>query len=176
MVNRKGGVGKTTLTLLTAAAMHANGYDVAIDDRDPQRSATILAPNMGLRCGTAAQYVIIDTPPAMDTIELQTVIRDADIVVLITSPSPTDMPTTARSADTITQLRTKKTVVLINKLRANTVLGRQVDNVAKLLPFDRLQNMLPDRQSYQKALLGGWSTLSKNDAGEILGIVLEILA
>lgn len=175
MVNGKGGVGKTMCSLLFAAALQDNGCDVVIDDRDPQKSATVMAENMGLRIGTHASYIIIDTPPDVEKPGFLDAIKEADIVVLITSPSPSDLSSTASTAVVIARLRTKKTAILINKFKPNTVLGREVDGVANVLPFEKLKNYLGDRQSYQKAQLNGWKSLPKSDANEVLRVVLEII-
>ena len=176
MVTGKGGVGKTTCSLLVAAALQDNGFDVVLDDRDPQRSATFLAPNMGLRIGTEAAFVVIDTPPNVENPAMLDAVRTADVVVLITSPSPSDMSTTAATAETIKRERHKKTVVLINKVRSNTILSREVEHTAGLLPFERLKNSLADRQNYQKAQLHGWKALSKLEQNEMLKVALEIMA
>lgn len=176
IVNGKGGVGKTTCTLLVAAALQDNGFEVVIDDRDPQRSATALAPNMGLRIGTEAPFVIIDTPPNVESPGLLTSLQIADLAVLVTSPSPSDMSTTLASADFIKRVRQGRTVVLINKIKLNTVLGREIEHTAGMIPFERLKNTLGDRQNYQKAQLHGWKALSKAEQNEILKVALEVLA
>lgn len=176
IVNGKGGVGKTTCSLLIAAALQDNGFEVVIDDRDPQRSATALAPNMGLKIGREAPYVIIDTPPNVEHPGLREALRSADLVVLVSSPSPSDMSTTLASADIIKQERTGRTVVLINKIKPNTIFGREVEHTSSLIPFERLKNALGDRENYKKAQLHGWKALSKSEQNEMLKVALEILA
>lgn len=176
MVNGKGGVGKTTCSLLIAAALQDNGFEVVIDDRDPQRSATALAPNMGLKIGTEAAFVIIDTPPNPENPAFIDALRIADLAVLVSSPSPSDMSTTLSSADIIKRERQGRTVVLINKIKPNTILGREIEHSASMIPFERLKNTLGDRQNYQKAQLHGWKALSKSEQNEMLKVALEIMA
>ena len=42
-MNTKGGVGKTTTSMMLAMAAHRAGHDVEVWDADPQGSATLLA-------------------------------------------------------------------------------------------------------------------------------------
>lgn len=176
MVNGKGGVGKSTCSLLVAAALQDNGFDVVIEDRDPQRSASALAPNMGLRIGSEAAFVIIDTPPNIRDEGMLDAIRASDLVVLISSPSPSDFSTTATTAELIQKERTGKTLILFNKVKSNTTFTKELENTAGLLPFDRLKNTLADRQNYQKAQLHGWKALSRLEQNEMLKVALEIMA
>jgi len=61
-------------------------------------------------------------------------------------------------------------------VKANTILSREVEHTAGLLPFDKLKNSLMDRQNYQKAQLHGWKALSKHEQNEMLKVALEIMA
>lgn len=177
MVNAKGGVGKTTCALLVAAALQDNGFDVVIDDRDrKQLNSTKFAALMGLKIGTEAPFVVIDTSPDNEDPNMLDALRTADLVILITSPSPSEMVTTAATAELIKRHRSGRTLLLINKLRAGTVLSRDVDELAKTIPFERLKNGLADRQNYQKSQVQGWKALTKYEQNEVLKVALEIMA
>lgn len=108
VINGKGGVGKTTTAVSLAATM-SEGYPVLLMDTDPQGSATWWTqrnPNglgfevqagtdpqalSAIRKSGTHQLVIVDTPPALDSEALTTVIPAADYLVLPTPPAPMDL-------------------------------------------------------------------------------------
>src|ERR1039458_6592258 len=100
-VNGKGGVGKTTCATLIAAALKDAGLAVSIEDRDPQGSATTAAGIFGLPVGAGESIVIMDTAPSIAAPETLDAIRTADLVILVTTPSPLDLATTAATAQRI---------------------------------------------------------------------------
>src|SRR4051794_21590534 len=106
LVNGKGGAGKTTVAILLGCALAEAGKNVAIDDTDPQRTATQWVEALGDVLHMAGSQkpgdVIIDTPPRLDSPSVIAAIRTADVVIVPTSPSPADLFT---SRDTVDLLR-----------------------------------------------------------------------
>ena len=108
VVNGKGGVGKTT-TAVNLAAVLAEKHDVLLVDADPQGSATwwVERSEAGmafdlskesdpkvlkhLHQSTQYQLIVVDTPPALRSEALRTVIGLADYLVLPTPPAPMDL-------------------------------------------------------------------------------------
>src|SRR5947209_16979046 len=98
--NGKGGSGKTTVTILLAAALAEAGHQVAVLDTDPQQTATQwIADTGGLTLaenGKSYDTLIIDTPPRLESCEVSAAIKRGDVVIVVSSPSPADLFTSRR--------------------------------------------------------------------------------
>jgi len=108
VLNGKGGVGKTTTAVNLAAILSAS-QQVLLVDADPQASATWWvsrstqpvtfditqetdATLLGkLKKVTNYSLVVVDTPPALDSAALASVIPVADYILLPTPPAPMDL-------------------------------------------------------------------------------------
>lgn len=109
-LNTKGGVGKTTSSIMTAEAARRAGYTSAVLDADPQGSASEWAEGaaatgaplqfrvqdanratMSRKAeGIEADYLFIDTAPN-DPAVIQAAASLADLVIIPTSSNPADM-------------------------------------------------------------------------------------
>jgi chromosome partitioning protein len=180
LINGKGGVGKTTVSLLLALALRQVRRDVVLLDRDPQKSATTFAENMGLPVVDSppadGPLVIIDTPPNIHHPDTLWAIRTADVVVLITTPSPTDIGATAATAAIIAQQRSRRTLVLFNRIQASNRFASTLPAIAARLPFPTLHRVLYQRTAYQVAQLEGWRALPAAARIELAQVALELFA
>jgi chromosome partitioning protein len=174
-VNGKGGVGKTTCALMLAAALIHGKQSVAIEDRDPQGSATTAAGIFGFPIGEGAKFVMIDTAPNLAHPATLDAIRTADLVVLVTTPSPLDLATTAATARLIQNERTGPTRVLFNLVQTSNRFFDEMPSIAKEIPFPTFKQYLTRLTSYQVAQLVGWKGLPLKPREESLKIAIEIV-
>jgi chromosome partitioning protein len=175
-VNGKGGVGKTTCALLLAAALIHAKQDVSIEDRDPQGSATTAAGIFGFPVGEGGKIVIIDTAPNLALPTTREAIRTADLVVLVTTPSPLDLATTAATASLIQVERSGPTRVLFNLVQTNNRFFDEMPGIAKEIPFPTFKHYLTRLTVYQVAQLVGWKALPVKPREEVLQLAMEIAA
>lgn len=173
-VNGKGGVGKTTCAMLIAAALAQAGQTISIDDRDPQGSATTAAGIFGFKTGQDGEVVIIDTAPNIRLPATSEAIRTADLAVLVTTPSPLDLATTAATAHLIQAESPGKTRLLFNLVQTNNRFFDEMPGIATEIPFPSLANYLRRRTAYQVAQLGGWKSLPVKNREEVLLVAMEI--
>jgi chromosome partitioning protein len=149
VVQRKGGVGKTTVAISLAGELYRRGLLVDVVDADPQRSAAEWAApgrlpfrisELPLRVGGAAQWAdmirsmpgattIIDTPPHEYAVGAAVAV--ADVVVLPCTPSGLDLSATEQAIAAIVYARDKRGVdvpalLLPNRVDPRTLEGQQI--------------------------------------------------
>jgi chromosome partitioning protein len=181
--NGKGGAGKTTLSILFASALVDAGRKVAFLDRDPQQTAsrwlreTLPFGISPFQPGLSSDALIIDTPPRLDCPLLHQSLREANKVILVSSPSPADLWTSQDTARVIREhYRKEKAALLFNQVQRCTLLARELEPLAARIGLPALKHQVTRRQSYQHAMLLGWRALDAPAREEILKTSLEIIS
>lgn len=185
-LNQKGGVGKTTIALLIASVLHKVGYDVAIDDQDPQATANFFSRNFALPLLSErpeAEYIITDTPghlrlegAAKDSITR--IIAESDKLILVTEKSPASVHSSMAMAQLIAAKKRPKAkaYVLFNKVRVATLIGKQdAKPIAKDFGLPPLTNELPLTSAYETAFVSGLSAVTGEHRTQLLNVALEIM-
>lgn len=178
--NGKGGVGKTTVSVLISYALAEAGKRVAVRDLDPQGTATAWLKG---ESGKVSLYdhasehdaVLTDTPPRVDAI--RPAIANCTLAILVCSPSPADLWTTRDTADAIRDHLPEgaKIRILFNGVQHGTILSRDLSDMADRIGVESLSASLSRRQCYQHAALMGWAALDQTAREEVFKAALEIV-
>ena len=201
LVNQKGGVGKTTLSVNTAACLAREGARVLLIDADPQGSALDWAAArqkeatfsvIGLprptvhkevsRVGAGYDWIIIDGPPRVTDLA-RSVIMAADLVLIPVQPSPYDV----WAAEEVVRLTEEahvykenlNSVFVVNRKIANTVIGRDVIDALAAYPVPTLKASITQRVVFAEAAAHGLAVFEVDRDGgpataEIDAVVQEI--
>jgi chromosome partitioning protein len=180
LLAKKGGVGKSTVSILLYEAFRQAGKSVSIHDWDAQGTsskALELILGNGVAQPAKADIVIYDTPPSLEHTATATAVRNADIVLVVTSPSPADI-WEADDAVRFVQAKNSSAAirVIFNKVRKTTVLGRLVEESAKQFSVPALAVTLSGRECYQHAVAQGWKALDSAARQEVLQLIVALLS
>jgi len=125
-------------------------------------------------------YLLLDTRPDLASPETREAFAAADKIIVVSTPAPFDIMTSRRTATLVAELCPGKTAALLfNMVHANTILGRELDALAKATGLTPLFNNVRHRQCYQRATMLGWHELEKTKGQrateEIMAVTLDIL-
>ncbi len=187
-VNQKGGVGKSTVAALVAAALKAAGLKVAVDDKDPQGSLGYWAAKVGgiptMEQNPDAAFVVIDSPghlnldSAPSRLLISSVVSTADRVVLVSEMSGFSLHAAAPTAEVVKQFLPAgaRGAVLFNQVRKQTLIGRQdMKDMARTIGLAALKHWLPLASSYEQFTSLGWSVVTGRERERVISLAKEII-
>jgi chromosome partitioning protein len=193
VLNQKGGVGKTTVSIHIATALAADTGDgrhkVLLIDADPQGSALDWAaertehnpakfPVIGLPkptlhremsvIGQGYDWVIIDGPPRVNDLA-RSAIAASDLVLIPVQPSPFDVWAAQDIIDIVNECAVLKpdqhTRFVINRLFTNTTLGAEVKEALAAFNIPMMKSVIRNRTEYAKAARTGLTALETEPHG-----------
>ena len=201
ILNQKGGVGKTTISVNIAGYLASREKRVLLIDADPQGSAldwsaarqeTPLFSVVGLprptihkeidRIRKGYDFVIIDGPPRVTELA-RSAIMSSDLVLIPVQPSPYDVWSSEEIVRLIAEASVynekHKSCFVVNRKIANTAIGRDVSDALSMYSTEILESVVTQRVVFAEAATQGRSVFEIDRDGkgslEIEKVVDEIL-
>ncbi|MCY4607899.1 MAG: AAA family ATPase [bacterium] len=201
-LNQKGGVGKTTLAVHTAAGLALDGLDVILVDADPQGSAldwlaarqkpplfaVVGMPRPVLhrqlpRLAATVDAVVIDGPPSLANIARSAMLA-SDLVLIPVQPSPYDVWAVGDLVELVDEARLDHDSIdarfVVSRRIANTVIGRDVAEALGEWPVPVLETHITQRVAFAESAATGLAVMESAPgsaaAGEVRSLVREVMA
>ena len=170
LMNQKGGVGKTTLTLSLAARWHLQGLSVAVIDADPQRSSIFWkkqqvenSPLSDLKVYAAQlpseiracknlqeDYVLIDTP-GTDRSTIRASINIADALIMPVQPSALDVDASYNSLESALEAG-KPVAYVLNRYVKQSRLGEDTKKALASAPAYIIPKVINQYQDFPRSI------------------------
>ena len=205
IINQKGGVGKTTLSMNLACGIANNQKKVLVIDGDPQNSSVHWANNADdnkifpasvislVSAGGKVHreiekfihdydYIIVDCPPATDNNFTDSALLIANLAIVPIKPSPIDINSTAHLIKLMEKVQVMneglKFKIVINMRKSNEKMSIDCIQAINQLELEKFKTEIHNRTVYTHAAAYGCSVLDLQDEKakkEILALTKEVL-
>ena len=204
VLNQKGGVEKTTLSIHIASTLALAGKSTILIDADVQRSALDWAASreiepifnvVGISTNSIHKevrlleekydFIVIDGPPRIYDVA-KSAIAASDVILIPIQPSPYDVWSAKEVVDlinevkeTLSMYKTMKAAFVINRRIPKSVIGRDVEEALQHYNIPVLKTHLYQRVIYAETASRGTSAIEE-DPGSLAGkeikeLVQEVL-
>lgn len=187
VANSKGGTGKSTVSINLAVEAQARGLDVQLVEADPtihttsywaeDRTQNGLPHILTVRAtgkinadltAMASKYDLVVVDTGKDTQEMRTALLVADVVVLPSKPSQTDLESTKELLEIIQQAQdlNPKLVPLVVLSQASThPMSKEVEDAREFLEgtYDVADAVIRQRSAYRQCLQTGKGVVELGD-------------
>jgi chromosome partitioning protein len=198
VLNKKGGVGKSTTSIHIAVSLHLQQYKVLLVDSDPQGSArTWAAQNpenpvtvVGIERPTLERdvkalagnydFIVIDGAPSVDQMAISA-IKASDLVIIPVQPSPLDL---WACQDLVEMVQARQSLTekpearfLVTRAKKGTKFLSEIDADFEAMGMLRMNTAIHEREIYKQSLALGLTASHerKSDASlEITKLTNEI--
>ena len=200
VLNQKGGVGKTTLSLNLASAYADEGQKVLIVDADPQGSSlrwssaraegiAPLFPVVGMAKPSISRelpvmakdydVVVVDGAPRVSELG-RAAIMASDVILMPVQPSPFDIWATEDTVQLIREAQQFKPSLIaafaVNRKIANTAIGRDVLDAFAEADFPVLTAQVTQRVLYAESAMQGLSVVEVARYGDAAREIRKLAA
>ncbi|MFL6417328.1 MAG: AAA family ATPase [Bryobacteraceae bacterium] len=181
VIAKKGGIGKSNVSIKLFEAFRHVGKRVQLNDWDPQGTSTkamrCFYPSYDDERPTDPDIIIWDTPPNLEHGATAAAARNADIAVVLTTPAPSDAWEAAETVEFIKEKNPKAIVrIVCNKYKKGTILSRLVDTTREDLKAAYLPVMLNERECYKHIVVTGWKGLDGPAKQEVLEFAVAVVS
>lgn len=187
-LNQKGGVGKSTCSILIGSALQAAGYNVLFEDTDPQGSLAMWVNHVAKippsNSGTSPDVIICDTPGRIDLSAgspdpfFCDLISRSNRLVIVAEKSLFSTQASIPMVESVKAFMSPnaRAMILFNKVRKKTLVGAQnEEEMGKDLGLPVLLNSLPLAAAYESIQNQGFSVVTRQNRERIFSLALEIL-